>query len=256
MRFLVIRACAIGDFVLNLPALRALAKQYPGARFTLVGYPEVLSLAGPFLPVERIHSIESQPWCGLFSGYFRDLDFDAAWVWMKDPVVAENLRLSGVREVFHATPFPSTCHAAEHILRTLQLPAPELPDLWEAGSSRVLLHPGSGSRLKVWPHFDQLARSLPESVILLGPRETPLDAPNACLKDLSLVEVAEEVRRCRLYIGNDSGITHIAAYWGAPTIALFGPTDPSIWGPVGRRVKVLKGSSLRSISIEDVRKML
>ena len=256
MRLLVIRACAIGDFVLNLPALRALAEQNPEAVFTLVGYPEILRLAVPFIPVESIHSIESQPWCGLFSGALPDLRFDAAWVWMKGPVVADNLRRSGVRQVYQSSPFPAAGHAADHILNMLQLPSPELPDLWEKQSSRILLHPGSGSRTKVWPHFNELARSLPESVILLGPCETPLDVPNSCLKNLSLAEVADEVRNCRVYVGNDSGITHIAAYWGAPTVALFGPTDPAIWGPVGRRVKVLKSASLRTISLEDVKKLL
>jgi len=73
---------------------------------------------------------------------------------------------------------------------------------------------------------------------------------------LSLIDVADELRRCRLFIGNDSGITHIAAYWGAPTIALFGPTDPAVWGPLGRRVKVLKRPSLDDISVDDVKKLL
>ena len=258
MRFLIVRACAIGDFVLNLPALRALAGAHPEARFTLVGYPSVLSLAGAFLPVERIHSIEAQPWAGLFSGPVRELPFEAAWVWMNDPVVAKNLRQSGISQVFHASPFPSPTagHAAEHLLRSVGLPAPELPNLWDSRSERVILHPGSGSPAKVWPYFEELARRLPDSVILLGPCETPLNAPNACLTNLPLSAVAEELRHCRLFIGNDSGITHVAAYWGAPTVALFGPTDPAIWGPLGRRVKVLRKSSLADISIEDVRKLL
>ena len=256
MRFLIVRACAIGDFVLNLPALRALSMAYADARFTLIGYPAILSLASTFLPVERIYSIESQPWAGVFSGPATDVRFDAAWVWMKDPVVAENLRRSGIPEVFHANPFPSTGHAAEHLLRTVALPAPELPDLWDARSNRVVLHPGSGSPAKIWPHFEELARLLPESVVLLGPCEMPMKTPNVCLKNLSLPEVAEELRHCRFFIGNDSGITHIAAYWGTPTAAMFGSTDPGIWGPVGRRVKVLQKPSLTDISIDDVRKLL
>jgi hypothetical protein len=36
------------------------------------------------------------------------------------------------------------------------------------------------------------------------------------------------------FVGNDSGVTHLAAAWGAPTVALFGPTDPGVWSPVGR----------------------
>ena len=256
MRFLVVRACAIGDFVLHLPALRAIAHANPGATFTLVGYPTTLALARPFLPIDAIYSIESPPWSELFIRPISGLSFAVAWVWMKDPMVAENLRKSGVPEVFHADPFPSSGHAAEHLLHTVNLPAPELPDFWDARSSRIILHPGSGSPAKVWPRFEELARLMPEAVVMHGPCENPLQTPNARLENLSLAEVADKLRRCRLFIGNDSGITHIAAYWGTPTAAMFGSTDPGIWGPVGRRVKVLQKPSLTDISIDDVRKLL
>jgi len=71
-----------------------------------------------------------------------------------------------------------------------------------------------------------------------------------------LLQVVQELRRCRLFIGNDSGITHVAAYWGTPTVALFGATDPNVWGPMGRRVSLLHKSSLEDISVDDVRKLL
>jgi ADP-heptose:LPS heptosyltransferase len=256
MHFLIVRACAIGDFVLHLPALRALAAANPEAEFTLVGYPATLALARTFLPVEAVYSLESQPWATLFSSSVPDLHYDAAWVWMKDPAVADNLKQSGIAEVFHANPFPSSGNAAAHLLGTVGLPAPELPDLWDRSSNRIILHPGSGSPSKIWPGFGDLARTLREAVILAGPCETSLRYSNARLQNLSLPEVGEQLRRCRLFIGNDSGITHIAAYWGTPTLALFGPTDPEIWGPVGRRVKVLHKPSLADISVDDVTKLL
>jgi heptosyltransferase III len=256
VRFLIVRACAIGDFVLNLPSLRAIAAAHPQAQFTLVGYPATLALARSFLPIEEIHSIENRPWSALFQEPINDLRFDAVWVWMKDPAFAENLRKSGVREVFHASPFPTTGHAADHLLQTINLPAPELPDLWDSDSSRVVVHPGSGSPSKVWPRFRELALSLPQAEILIGPCEHSLELPNRRMENLSLLKVAEELRRCRLFIGNDSGITHIAAYWGTPTVALFGATDPKVWGPVGRRVRILHRPSLQDISIDDVRKLL
>jgi heptosyltransferase-3 len=256
MRILIIRACAIGDFVLHLPALRALAAAHPGARFTLVGYPSILALARSFIPVDSIDSIESHPWSGLFSGTVPGLSFDLAWVWMKDSTVAENLRRSGLRQVFHAAAFPASGHAASHLLQTVNLPAPELPDLWNAASTRVILHPGSGGRAKIWPRFAELARALPAAAILLGPCENPLNTGNAVLENLSLADVAEQLRNCRVFIGNDSGITHIAAYWGTPTVALFGPTDPAVWGPLGRRVRVLQRPSLLDISVDDLRKQV
>ena len=257
MHFLVIRACAIGDFVLHLPALRALATTRPAARFTLVGYPSTLALARTFLPVDSIYSIESQPWAGLFAGPVDISGFDAAWVWMRDPTVATHLRESGVAEVFHADPFPrdSGRHAGEHLLRGIGVFPPELPDLWRPKEAAIL-HPGSGSPSKVWPRFKELAAMLPDARILLGPSDAPLDVSNPCLRDLSLSAVVEEIRRCRLFVGNDSGITHIAAYWGTPTVALFGPTEPAVWGPVGRRVQVVHKPTLADISVNDVRERL
>jgi ADP-heptose:LPS heptosyltransferase len=252
MRILIVRACAIGDFVLNLPALRALAAANPEAGFTLVGYPATLALARSFIPVDAIHSIDAQPWSGLFTGPLAGLPFDSAWVWMSDSTVADNLRASGVRLVVHARAFAATGHAASHLLKIVNQPAPELPDLWNADATRVILHPGSGGAAKVWPRFTELAEALPDATILLGPCEQRLPTRNPVLESLSLEVVAGHLRNCRVFVGNDSGITHIAAYWGTPTVALFGPTDPRVWGPLGRRVRVLHKPSLLDISVDEV----
>ena len=261
-RILIVRACAIGDYVLNLPALRALAQRSPEARFTLVGYPEYLEVAKPFIPVEAIHSIEAAPWSSLFAGplnSFSALRFDAAFVWMKDPAFAENLRLSGVPYVMQAAAFHPgavTMHAADHLLRTIGCNAPTLPDLWEAAPGKIIVHPGSGSPKKCWPFFNELLETISNAVVLMGPCEKAFRTRAPRLDELSLLQVVDELRNCTRFIGNDSGITHLAAYLGCPTIALFGPTDPRVWGPVGRRVDVLWKSRLEDISVADVRKLL
>ena len=242
---LIVRACAIGDFVLNLPALQALHKVHSDARFTLVGYPSTLELAKEFFPVEGIYSIETAPWPRLFHDPIPDLQFDSAVVWMKDPVVADNLRASGIPEVLQADPFPTYGHAADHLLRTLQLPAPPLPDLWQPDSDDVIIHPGSGSPKKNWAYFEELASRIPGSKILLGPGE-------GNEASLPLPDVLQLLRHCRCYIGNDSGITHLAAYAGCPSLALFGPTDPRMWGPIGRRSRVIWKAKLEDIRAEEV----
>ena len=62
------------------------------------------------------------------------------------------------------------------------------------------------------------------------------------LADAPLARVAGVLSRCRLYIGNDSGLTHLAAAVGEPEVlALFGPTDPRVWAPLGPRVRTLTG---------------
>jgi hypothetical protein len=152
---------------------------------------------------------------------------------MKDPIVADNLRASGIPEVLRADPFPVFGHAADHLLRTLKLPRPDLPDWWNPASADLIVHAGSGSPKKNWPWFDRL-----QDV--------------RTVEKLSLVEVSHRLRQCRAFIGNDSGITHLAAYLGCPTIALFGPTDPRTWGPIGRRSRIIWKAKLEDISVDEV----
>src|SRR5215470_16239322 len=165
-RILIVRACAIGDFVLNLPAVIALHEMYGDARFTLVGNRASLELAGEFVPVETIHSIEMQPWARLFYEPIPDLQYDTAVIWMKEPVVADNLMRSGIPNVIRADPFPTFGHAADHLLRTLGLRRPRLPDLWAPTSQDIVIHPGSGSPKKNWPFFGDLRRRLPGCALL------------------------------------------------------------------------------------------
>ena len=237
-RIIVVRACAVGDFVFNLPALIAVQKLLPNARFTLVGNASTLELARAFAAIDGVHSIDLQPWSRLFYESIPGLEFEMAIVWMKDPVVADNLRNSGIPEVILADPFPKFGHAADHLLRTVQLPRPQLPDLWNPDSRTILLHSGSGSPKKNWPHFSRLQARLPNSM--------PIQ------QNLALLQLMQEISHCSLFIGNDSGITHLAAFIGCPTIALFGPTDPRTWGPVGRRARVIWKSNLDDISIDEV----
>ena len=60
--------------------------------------------------------------------------------------------------------------------------------------------------------------------------------------------------RAGLFLGNDAGVSHLAAATGAPTLALFGPTDPALWAPVGPRVATLRApsASLAALDLEAV----
>ncbi len=238
---LIVRACAIGDFVSNLPALTAL-QQRLDARFTLVGNPSSLELAREFVPVDAIYSIDLQPWSRLFYEPIGGLEFDNAVVWMKDPVVANNLSASGIPNVIRADPFPVFGHTTGHLLRTLRLARPSLPDLWSPTRPDIVIHRGSGSPKKNWPFFDELLRRSPET------RPLP--------QNLSLIEVSNYLRNIRGFIGNDSGITHLAAYLGCPTLAIFGPTDPRMWGPMGRRSRIIWKSKLEDTSVDEVLRVI
>jgi ADP-heptose:LPS heptosyltransferase len=124
----------------------------------------------------------------------------------------------------------------------------------------IVVHPGSGSKKKVWPveRFVEVVRQLKRSagsriLVLLGPAEGPEvqkafeaiewemgPAAPIFLKGLSLLELASVIGGSCLFIGNDSGITHMAAALGVPTVAIFGPSDPKIWSPRGKRVGVVR----------------
>jgi heptosyltransferase III len=139
----------------------------------------------------------------------------------------------------------------------------------------ILIHPGSGSQQKRWPveNFAKLSRILTGKGFCIGVLEGPADTgvgeafqrsleierkPEgvgvvARLQNLPLNLVAAMLASSRGFIGNDSGITHLAAAVGAPTIAVFGPTSSRIWGPTGALVKVLqKGVATDLVTVGDV----
>lgn len=122
----------------------------------------------------------------------------------------------------------------------------------------VVIHPGSGGKGKCW-HLDnflsvteQLHRRGFEVVLLLGPAEIERFRPAEkvhmhsvarCLAHLSLAQVVGLLACADAYLGNDSGVTHLAAALGLRTIAIFGPSDPDVYRPQGRAVTVLRDTS-------------
>ena len=120
----------------------------------------------------------------------------------------------------------------------------------------IAIHPGSGGSKKMWlkePFVDVIdwVADRYNAVILLisGPADT--EAVNDILEGLknakpilvqgvSLVRLAAILERCHCFLGVDSGITHLSAAVGIPTVAVFGPTDPDIWGPRGNNVSVVR----------------
>jgi len=136
-----------------------------------------------------------------------------------------------------------------------------------AGS--IAIHPGSGSAVKNWPDERWLELvALLDAPILLILGEVELGRWNAPLVErlsfncrrrlqvanqLPLPELARTLRKCRLFIGHDTGISHLAAAVGQPCVLLFGPTDPAMWAPTGPDVRVIRrGGTLDSISVHDV----
>jgi ADP-heptose:LPS heptosyltransferase len=135
-------------------------------------------------------------------------------------------------------------------------PDEKLPELPGPGPW-LAVAPGSGHRRKNWPlaHYYEVSRALGweyglHVVWLAGPAEGEmlpyLEAlakaqGHVLLANRPLARVARVLCRCRLYMGNDSGLTHLAAAVGEPDVlALFGPTDPRVWAPLGPRLRTLR----------------
>jgi heptosyltransferase-3 len=126
-----------------------------------------------------------------------------------------------------------------------------------SGRAPIAIHPGSGGARKRWParHFAALLRDLRQDfapVLVEGSQDGAIVADVLAeagavpvARDLSVAGLAAFLARCAGYVGNDSGVTHLAGMLGLPTIALFGPTDPALWAPLGPRVTALRSSTER-----------
>lgn len=138
----------------------------------------------------------------------------------------------------------------------LKLPMYE-PALRYEPMGPLVVHPGSGGRAKCWPieRFEKVIARLRnqgwhvqpivgEVELEQWPREQlerwRRDWAVRCLSDLD--ELADVLEGAMMYVGNDSGPTHLAAQMGLPTVALFGPTSPRLWRPRGPMVRVLAPS--------------
>lgn len=130
----------------------------------------------------------------------------------------------------------------------------------------AVVHPGSGSREKCWPfcNFLQIIHRLHQSqvqgVLVTGPAEGWIEdewdgsglPPNwSWLQSPPLIKLAGLLKRAFFYLGNDSGITHLAASCGTRTLALFRKDLEPLWKPYGR-ASVLSGTSLEEIDAHRV----
>ncbi|MDE3164556.1 MAG: hypothetical protein KGN36_02035 [Acidobacteriota bacterium] len=240
MRRLLIRPGAIGDVIVSLPALESLRSDYlevwtaartvPLIRFasrvralSSTGLDLVGVAAPPERLLEELRTFDSiVSWYGSNRGEFRDA-------------------VRGLPFTFHSAlpPPDSSVHATDFYLQQVGAPPGAVPRIPLAVPRQdyAVIHPFSGSLRKNWPldRFRALAARLRMPVRwCAGDDDPPL--PDAVrLPDLDAL--ARFLAAARLYIGNDSGVTHLAAAVGTPTLAIFTTTDPRIWAPRGEHVR-------------------
>jgi hypothetical protein len=265
VRTLVIHTGGIGDFLMCCPTLIQLAEEGP---VELLGRPERLRLAVAAGIATAAHDIDRVGFESVFGNPNRRLrqflsPMDRVIIWMKDTgEIKLGIRRCGISEVHAFQGIPPEnwkAHASEYYMDCLGFqvaPPLRLPITPHKTFEDVIIHPGSGSRKKNWPSesFRSLTQALDErgrSVWwCIGPAEEDFRIPENghILRAESLEALARHLSGAHLYVGNDSGISHLAAAVGCRTIVIFGHTDPRVWAPLGFNVTVVQGQPWPDVS--------
>jgi heptosyltransferase-3 len=253
MRRLTIRPGAIGDFIVSLPGLECLQADYyevwaASANVPLVRFADrARSIASTGIDLLTVS--EPPP---MLIEELRGFDSIVSWYGANQPEFRDEVARLGLPFTFFpALPTEGAgVHATDFYLAQARTLAPCQSD----GIPRIpcdistearreefaAIHPFSGSARKNWPleNFRELARQLEAGMPVrwcAGPEDPPLEG---AVRIDDLYELARWLAGAQMYVGNDSGITHLAAAVGTPVLALFGPTDPTVWAPRGANVTV------------------
>ncbi|NAS23588.1 glycosyltransferase family 9 protein [Herbidospora sp. NEAU-GS84] len=237
---LVLRGLGLGDLLTGLPALRALRRAFPGHRLVLAAPEAYRELLGG----------EADAWLDVRGpGPVPVTGCDVAVnLHGRGPESVAALRAAGPRLLISHTTGPPWNPAAHEVARWCDLlgrygiPA-DPADLRlgaHEGGGPIVVHPGAAFPARRWPpeRFADVAAALNAEgrpvVVTAGPGETDLArqvAGGLPVLTPTLTELAGLVRRARLVICGDTGVAHLAAAYGTPSVVLFGPTPPSLWGP-------------------------
>jgi heptosyltransferase-2 len=179
-KILVIRGGAIGDFILTLPAIAALRRQFPESHLEVLGYPHIIQLAQAGGLVDRVQSIEARALAGFFArngelagelvDYFSEFDIILSYLYDPDDIFRTNIGRSSTAQFVVGPSRPNESekvHATKVYLRPLErfaiFDADFVPQLKVAAAPNaaqnaprpptLALHPGSGSEKKNWPEY-------------------------------------------------------------------------------------------------------
>ncbi len=223
------------------------------------------------------------------SAYLNSLDLIIAYWPSADGIFTNRLRRYAAGQVITWPPHPPAgVHITDYLLQALESlplgqvdaqPKVEINEeaeitaetFWRVSGlpaqGVVAFHPGSGSRDKLWPleGWCEVMRWAGQhgidGIVIRGPAERSRDLQSLhdngmpgwpWAEDLSLHELASLLRRCRVVVSHDSGIAHLAAAVRVTTLALFGPTDPQMWGPRSPRTCVLQPATAQPLTLHNL----
>ena len=276
-KLLMIHQGALGDFVMAFPAIRRLRKQFN--QIDAFCQDKLGKMAQELRVIDKWFPIEAPYFSSLFSNMVDSRTasifqaYDKIAIFSFSTQLEQSIRGIARGNVHRIPPRPDASqriHVAEYILHQLVncwlLKAPdasngfilqsiEYPDQRSESydPKRIILHPGSGSRKKNWPlqnflRVESMLRSShfkPE--FILGPAEIFMaenlrkeSDQTRCIHETGdLTKLFCLLKTSGGFIGNDSGVSHLAAFLGLPTVTIFGPSDPLRWKPIGRAVKAV-----------------
>ncbi|MCX6564831.1 MAG: glycosyltransferase family 9 protein [Candidatus Aminicenantes bacterium] len=294
---IAVRRGGLGDLLVALPAVRLLRFAFPESRITLVSRPAYGCLFVEAGVVDAVEDADDFRWAalagadeflnredlflpeaGLVVGWFHsrtasDFKKGAAallpgasiWAIDSDPLAGKPLSRSFFNQTTACIRRLNCPAAPFEECDRLTLPPRPAPRGCPARPYAVV-HPGGGSRLKLWPgeRFREIIRALAEAglsgAVVLGEAETSLTTewtdsslPSGwILVDRpSLPDLAALLSGASYYLGNDSGVTHLAAVLGAPGLAVFRSEFAGAWHP-GGKIDVISAEDVRDISVAAV----
>ena len=278
--FLICHRGALGDFILTWPAINCLRKILPDYLFKGIGRPEYMRLAINLGLLDSFIDLDSSKLLDLFNGKAIPPEIghpNGAVLWLSSGQDVVNLlKKYASLPVVSIAPFPAMrIHVALYHCQSMQSHFPvnipeNLSDCFPPRTKKgnyALIHPGSGSPAKNYsPRFYlALAYELQrfgykKTGFIAGPAEkTTFMHENFTGKWVEWPESVESLANlladASLYIGNDSGASHLAGILGVPTIVFYKTTDPEVWGVLGRKVAHIKAGNEKS-ALNKVLKLL
>jgi heptosyltransferase-2 len=279
-KILIIRGGAIGDFILTLPAITAIRRQFREALIEILGYPHIAQLAMAGNLVNHVQSIEAGALAGFFARngnldeklceYFAGFNLILSYLFDPDRIFQKNVARCSKAQFIEGPHRPSE-QANEHAVKVFLKPlerlaifdADPVPRLTLISTVRspwlppvLALHPGSGSDRKNWPEanwaelLEQLVHQTNFDFLMIGGeaegerlQRLAATLPPARLRvaqSVRLADLAKLIERSEFFIGHDSGISHLAAALDLSGIILWSQSNEAVWRPPSEKMTLVR----------------